>query len=109
MAQNTITIDKSVLEGAARFRSVVESSGIPVDKMILFGSYAKGTANPRSDIDLAVVSPQFGHDDVEEMQLLWKKTRFADVRIEPFPLSPDDLEHSYSPIVAEIREHGVTM
>jgi len=109
MAQDTITIDKDVLQSAARFRSVVESSGISVQKMILFGSHAKGRANPRSDIDLAVVSSQFGHDDVEEMQMLWKKTRFADVRIEPFPLSPDDLEQSDSPLVEEIRRYGVVV
>ncbi|MBI5003956.1 nucleotidyltransferase domain-containing protein [Candidatus Kaiserbacteria bacterium] len=109
MAQNTITIDQDVLQSAARFRSVVESSGIPVQKMILFGSYAKGLANPRSDIDLAVVSPQFGHDDVEEMQTLWKKTRFADIRIEPYPLSPEDLEQSNSPVIEEIRAHGIVV
>ena len=109
MAQNTVNIDKSVLESAARFRNIIESSGISGEKMILFGSYAKGTANPHSDIDLAVVSPMFGHDDVEEMQMLFRKTHLADVRIEPFPLSPDDLEHGYSPIVTEIREHGVVV
>ena len=70
---------------------------------------SKGTAHPQSDIDLAVISPAFGRDDVEEMQMLWKKTHLADVRIEPFPLSPHDLAHDSSPIIGEIRKYGVTI
>lgn len=30
-----------------------------VDKLILYGSYAKGSARPFSDIDIAVISPSF--------------------------------------------------
>ena len=33
------------------------TSSMSVDKIILFGSYAKGNANDDSDIDIAVVSP----------------------------------------------------
>ena len=35
------------------------SSAIRVEAVILYGSYAKGTADEWSDIDLAVVSPDF--------------------------------------------------
>ena len=109
MAQNTVTIDPDVRASVARYRAVLEKSHIPVQKMIVFGSYAKGRARSGSDIDVAVVSQKFGHDDVREMQELWKKTHLADVRIEPYPLSPHDLEHGSSPIAAEIREHGVVV
>jgi len=109
MAQNTITIDSSVLESIARYRKVLEASRIPVQKMIVFGSHAKGRARHGSDIDVAVVSTLFGRDDVEEMQELWKKTHLADLRIEPYPLSPEDFASGSSPIVAEIREHGVVV
>ncbi len=30
-----------------------------VDEIILFGSYAKGTANDMSDVDIAIISPEF--------------------------------------------------
>ncbi len=33
--------------------------GFSVDNVYLFGSQARGTANPGSDIDLIVVSPEF--------------------------------------------------
>jgi len=34
------------------------SENFVVDEIILFGSYAKGTANDLSDVDVAVVSPE---------------------------------------------------
>lgn len=38
---------------------VLEKKGIHTQKAYLFGSQAKGTAGPYSDIDLIVVSPAF--------------------------------------------------
>jgi predicted nucleotidyltransferase len=38
-----------------------------LDSAYLFGSYAKGTSNQWSDIDLAVVSPDFSEDIHEEL------------------------------------------
>jgi predicted nucleotidyltransferase len=35
------------------------ANSITVDKIVLYGSYAKGTPQPHSDIDLAVISPDF--------------------------------------------------
>lgn len=32
---------------------------VPIDKMILFGSYARGRPHKYSDIDLIIVSPKF--------------------------------------------------
>ncbi len=64
------TINKNIINVVKKFRTVVETAGIPVEKMILFGSYAKGTAHSDSDIDIAVVSKKFGYDDIDEMQLL---------------------------------------
>ncbi len=42
-----------------------ETVGIHINKIILFGSYAKGTANKYSDIDIAVIS-----NDFKDMNLL---------------------------------------
>jgi uncharacterized protein len=48
-----------------RYVAALEARGIPVERVILFGSYASGRAHAWSDIDLAVISPQF-----ETMSLL---------------------------------------
>ena len=34
--------------------------GIHLEKVILYGSYAQGHPRPESDLDLAVISPDFG-------------------------------------------------
>lgn len=39
--------------------ATVEARGIPVERVILFGSHASGHARAWSDIDLAVISPKF--------------------------------------------------
>jgi predicted nucleotidyltransferase len=101
------TINKSIVEKINKYKTLIEQSGVLVDKMILFGSYARDKATPHSDIDVCVVSKSFGKDDVEEMQMLAKKTRFVDTKIEPYPLSPVDLENDNSPIVFEINKYGI--
>jgi uncharacterized protein len=42
-----------------RYVTALEARGIPVERVILFGSHASGRARPWSDIDLAVISPKF--------------------------------------------------
>ena len=39
------------------------SKHMPIDKIILFGSFAKGRAHKFSDIDLIIVSPKFEGKD----------------------------------------------
>lgn len=54
--------------------SVVKSlteKGIPVKRLILYGSYAKGNPKPYSDIDIAVISPFFeGKGILKRQELL---------------------------------------
>lgn len=101
------TVNKNILNIVKKFRTAVESAGIPVEKMILFGSYAKGLAKSNSDIDIAVISKKFGYDDVDEMQMLFKEVWDVDSRIEPYPLSPRDLKEGFSPIAYEIKKYGI--
>ena len=103
------TINKKIIEKVNQFRKTIEAAGLPVEKMVVFGSQAKGNATKDSDIDVCVVSKNFGKDDIDEMQWLWKKTRFVDTRIEPYPLSSDEFAHGYSPIIDEIRKYGIAV
>jgi predicted nucleotidyltransferase len=50
---------ESVIEIVKRFKRALESVDIRVEKLILFGSYAAGTAREDSDIDVVVISPRF--------------------------------------------------
>lgn len=65
---------------------VLSSLGVEVDRMLLFGSYAKGTVGPFSDIDVAIWSPQFtgyGLQDLELYQPLLRKYPMLDIKTFP--------------------------
>ena len=79
-----------------------------VDCAYLFGSYAKGTQNRWSDIDLAVVSPEFSEDLFEERIVLMHLAAEVDTRIEPKPFRPDSFK-PIDPLVYEIQKHGIKL
>lgn len=49
----------AVIKTLRQFKKVLESFNIQVEQLILFGSYATGTAREDSDIDIIVISPSF--------------------------------------------------
>ncbi|MDR2206570.1 MAG: nucleotidyltransferase domain-containing protein [Flavobacteriaceae bacterium] len=73
-------------------------------KMILFGSYAKGTPREDSDIDIAVVFSDYANRIDRQVELM-KLTRKIDSRIEPHPFREREFEPS-NPFVHEIMTHG---
>jgi predicted nucleotidyltransferase len=64
-------------------------------------------AKPDSDIDIAVISSQFGKDKLKEMIVLRKLALEIDSRIEPLPFAPQDLDDRYSTLMQEIKKYGV--
>jgi len=77
-----------------------------VIKAYLYGSYAKGTAGKWSDIDVAIVSPDFSEDLFEERVGLMKMAMMVDERIEPSPFRPEDFTPD-NPLVNQINTSGV--
>ncbi len=102
-----IKSEREVTEKINKFVELLKQQGVNISKIILFGSYAKGRATPDSNIDVVVVSNQFGQDTAEEMMLLRKIALKVDSHIEPVPLSPDDLSDKYSSFSQEIRRYGI--
>ncbi|OGZ66490.1 MAG: hypothetical protein A3C50_00350 [Candidatus Staskawiczbacteria bacterium RIFCSPHIGHO2_02_FULL_43_16] len=98
-----------ILKTVNEFKKTLQASGMTVDFLIVFGSYAKGLARADSDIDVGVVSKMFGKDDVVEMQELFKKASRVNTFIEPYPLNPKDLKDTYNPIIQEILNTGVAV
>lgn len=77
-----------------------------VSEVFLYGSYAKDKADENSDIDICVISPEFGEDDVKEGQYLLKKTIGIDTRLEPVGYSPAAYQREESPLIYEIKKYG---
>jgi len=71
--------------------------------IVLFGSYAKGTENSDSDIDIAVICDNFTGDYLEVSKQLYKLRRNISADIEPILL---DSTHDKSGFVAEILKTG---
>lgn len=104
-------VNKSVLVDTPeriiqKYRSRLIAFGIPVERIILFGSYAKGTEKPWSDVDLCVVSSIFGKDRYAERVMLAKLTSGIEDMIEPHPYHPDELMDPFDPLAQEIRMYG---
>lgn len=102
-------MNTDVMEKARVFVSAVRAAGIPVHAAYVFGSQATGKAKVYSDIDVCVVSSVFGKDPIGEIVTLRKIAYPLDLRIEPITLNTDDLNDRYSPLVAEIKRHGVAI
>ena len=98
---------KEIREVVLQYRRNVENAGIPIEKMVLFGSYARGNARKDSDIDICVVSPKLGKNEMAEASKLnflrWK----LDNRIEAHPVSSKDFESTATPFIYEIKKYGV--
>lgn len=106
MAQQKLS--PSIIKLVAAYLRVV-SKTMPVDQMIVFGSYAKGNNKPWSDIDVAVVSRRLGRDPHAERVMLSNFVGSIDSRIEPHPFSPEDFADRWDPLAAEIRKYGVVV
>ena len=56
---------------------------LPVQKIILYGSYARGTQRTDSDIDLAIVVDQLSENWIKVTGRLFLLAAELDIRIEP--------------------------
>lgn len=102
-------IPKAVAREVAHYVRKLKEDGLPVTAVYLFGSYAKGTQRPDSDIDVFVVSPAFKDAD-EALHYLWQRRILRDPRyaIEPMGMNEQDFAKE-SPITKEVRSHGIAM
>jgi predicted nucleotidyltransferase len=108
------------MEGAAVFKEMAPAArtvivqavrrlwGFPeVARVFLYGSYAKGTQTPESDVDIAAFAPDNVYGKPLFKQLLKACTvSEIDVQVQLFPLS--DLE-SPCGIIAEIQQYGIEL
>lgn len=85
----------------------LKTQGISIAQAYLFGSYAKGKVWEGSDIDVCVVSSNFGKDYFSEKRLLNKIALRIDSRIEPVPYTPNDFVNKYDALADEIKRFGI--
>jgi predicted nucleotidyltransferase len=81
---------------------------IPIKEAILFGSYAKGTHQEWSDIDIALVSDIFEGSRIDDKDKIRRVTLSISSEIEVVPFPPDEFT-SQDPFVKEILATGVRL
>ncbi|HBL52937.1 MAG TPA: hypothetical protein DDZ34_02540 [Syntrophaceae bacterium] len=101
-------IDDEVLSKVRTFIRKLKENGIAVESAYLFGSYASNHAGRWSDIDVAVVSPDFSADRFDERLRLMKLSTEIDNRIEPVPFHSDAFNDT-DPLVDEIKKSGISL
>ena len=103
-----VAVPGKIMEAIAEYISVI-SGEIAVEKVFLFGSYAKGTSHKNSDIDIAVYSKDFSAETrIDDMTYLLDKTWGLDFDIQPFPFGADDYEDPVG-ILEEILKTGMEL
>ena len=99
------TINKDIINIVNKYKEEIKKK-YNITEIILFGSYAKGTENEDSDIDIAIVSDDF--DDIYEcMAVLMGMTWDIDARIEPHPIKKKDFDEVSDYFVKEIIDTGI--
>lgn len=97
-------MDKSeVIDKLSKYKVLV-SKHFDIDKIVLFGSYAKGNQKDDSDIDVAIIVNSVGQDYFSYAPLLWKLRREIDDRIEPILIEKN---HDESGFLNEVLTSGL--
>jgi uncharacterized protein len=100
-------MDQNIDRTIAAYLDLIRSRYSGIEKVYLFGSYAKGKFTEDSDIDLALIFNELDDskrfDTQVQLMLLASK---IDSRIEPHPISKVDF-NSGNPFVVEIRRTGI--
>ena len=99
------TIDREIMESINKYIKKI-SKYYKIEAIILFGSYAKGTQNEDSDIDIAIISSDF-KDIFDDMADLIGYTWKIDTRIEPHPISKEDYDKIATPFIQEVINTGI--
>ena len=100
-------IAPDVLASVERFLAFVRQR-LRVEAAYLYGSQVVGSARPWSDIDVAVVSPDFSENLFQERVTLMQWAAQIDDRIEPQPFTPERFGPN-DPLASEISRHGVRL
>ena len=99
------TIDSTIMNSIKKYIKKI-SQYYKIEAVILFGSYAKGTENEDSDIDIAIILSDFNdiiEDGAKLIGLTWK----IDTRIEPHPILSEDYKKVSNPFVREVVDTGI--
>lgn len=97
----------AVIKTVKQFKAILESLNIQIEQLILFGSYATGTAQEDSDIDLVVISSSFANKSYwERIDILSEAIYELFAPIEASAFTPEEWKTSDS-LIVEYAKNGL--
>ncbi len=94
---------ETVIEKLKKYSELVFTVVMP-NKIVLFGSYAKGNWTENSDIDVAIFVDKITDDFLQLSTKLCKLTRNIDYRIEPLLLEENNDKSGF---ISDINKYGI--
>jgi len=101
-------IPDNILNSIKSLINILEINQISIEKAVLFGSFAKGTNNKYSDIDLALVSDNFSGNRFLDKEKIRKYIIAVNTDISPLPYRPKDFTTDDF-LVHEILKEGISI
>jgi len=101
------TINPTIINILKLYKERLLNTSIKLDKMILFGSFAKGDYKKYSDIDVAIVGSNFPGDGIDNYVYLSRLADGIDLRIEPHEFTLEDFNDKWNPLASEVKKHGI--
>lgn len=88
-----VKTEREIKEIIHKFGSALEGLGIKPERMLLYGSYAKGMPKEDSDIDIIVISKDFKNKNLRErLELLGLAAGRVFEPIEALGYTPEEIE-----------------
>ena len=99
---------ENIISIAKKYAELVKGSNLPIqiDKVYLFGSFAKGTPNKDSDIDIAFVVSNWEGGYFDTIVPIWGLCQKVDLRIEPHIIDPNE---DYAYFLREVQRTGIEL
>ena len=103
--------DKQIINAKRTIKSLFNQKKIELNKIILFGSYARNEQDSDSDLDLLIVSKSFRNKSIDSrinmaLGLSKKLVNNIDVPFDILYYSDEEWENSNSLILGEVKENG---
>jgi predicted nucleotidyltransferase len=97
---------ENIISKVKQYKQLVAGSNLlkDIEQVYLFGSFAKGTQNNNSDIDVAFVVKNIEGDFFDIIPPIHRLTEKVDFRIEPHIIARDT---DYTGFLNEIQQTGI--
>ena len=99
---------RTVISKIKKLTAEIMQSGLPLKRVVLYGSYSRNEQHEWSDIDVAFVADEFINIGFEDVKLFVKQLiKYPNLNIQPRTYNTRDFTPERDPFVEEILRTGI--